>query len=288
MLPESIIRSLTQNLGESPQQLTTVGGGSINECFRFTLHDKVFFLKYNSQKQYPDIIQCEQEGHTALASSEVVKTPDILQYEQVEDYEFLLLPFIGSGKRGPLFWRELGTSLAKLHDQDVGDEFGWSRTNYLGSLPQYNQSNTDFTDFWIHQRILPQLKWAKDAHKIGQKEVKAFEKLFTKLNAIFPSLQPSLVHGDLWSGNIIGHDEAGAYFIDPAIHYGHSETDLAFTHLFGSFEPSFYQAYQEIRPLAPGFQDRISIYNLYPLLLHLNLFGQAYLPSISSSLKAFQ
>lgn len=184
------------------------------------------------------------------------------------------------------FWIEFGHLLADLHKRSA-DHFGFEYNNFIGRLHQKNGQHKDWVDFFRKERLIPQIEMAYDAHHIDSKVQGQFEILFTKLNTLVPPEAPSLVHGDLWSGNFLVSSDSRPVLIDPATHYGHRETELAFTHLFGGFDQLFYKSYQECYPLSPGFEERIEIHNLYPLLVHLNLFGAAYLSGIRNTLNKF-
>jgi len=173
-----------------------------------------------------------------------------------------------------------------LH-KNHSEYFGWSENNYIGSLRQNNTPHKDFISFFIKERLQKQIDLAKSKGLLDKEDIGAFDKLFNYLPEIIPEAQPSLVHGDLWSGNFIVNDSGVPYLIDPSIQYNFRETDIAFTYLFGGFDQQFYDSYHVDFPLAPGFQDRVKIYNLYPLLVHLNLFGKSYLGSIQSVLKFY-
>jgi len=182
--------------------------------------------------------------------------------------------------------QKLGLQLAQMHRNNAPD-FGFEKDNYMGSLPQSNRKHTTWKSFFIGERLKPMVKLAFDASFIGQKLVSDFEKLYEKLGDFFEEEKPSLIHGDLWGGNYLISSEGKPYLIDPAVSYGFREFDLAMTHLFGGFSADFYQAYEEEFPLQANWQKRIDLWNLYPLLLHLNLFGTGYLGQVKNGLKKF-
>lgn len=286
MIP-SIISNYIQDFHQTEiRDTSSVGGGSINYCLSYKANDKSYFIKYNSIEQFPDIIKCEVEGLKAIEQTNTIAIPEIIVYDQVQDLEFLILAFIEQGRPSPQVWELFGEQLAKLH-QNYGTYYGWGKNNYIGSLKQSNNHHVDFISFFQSERLQPQIDLAIRKGLLYKKEIDAFDKLFAHLPDIIPEAMPSLVHGDLWSGNFIVGSSGKPYLIDPSIQYNFRETDIAFTHLFGGFDQRFYESYHANFPLAPGFSERVKIYNLYPLLVHLNIFGSSYLSSIQSVLKFY-
>jgi len=287
LIPQTIQIKLQNFFQTKSINFETVTGGSINSAYSFKVNHDKYFLKFNHHQHYPDIITFEVEGLKALSDTHLINTPDIVLSEIVDDYEILVLPFIANEQVGKAFWEKFGSQLAAMHKESTADAFGWHQDNYLGSLKQHNTQDESWTSFWINQRINPQLKLAIDSGSLNKNDLALFEKLFKEANNIFPKVEPCLVHGDLWSGNFISNNDFGPTLIDPAIHYGHFETDLAFTYLFGGFDHTFYNSYEEVNPVEPNFSDRKNVYNLYPLLLHLNLFGSAYYQPIKRTISQF-
>ncbi|MDE0470602.1 MAG: fructosamine kinase family protein, partial [Ekhidna sp.] len=196
------------------------------------------------------------------------------------------LEWINGGVISDQFWASLGGQLAIMHQTDAG-KFGLDHDNYIGELPQSNAQHERWTDFFITERLEPQLKFAKDTHLVDKPILDGFQKLYNCLDRLVPKESPSFIHGDLWSGNFLCNANQKPVLIDPAVHYGHRETELAFTTMFGGFQQIFYDVYMEQYPLEKGFEERIHIHNLYPLLVHLNLFGSSYLNEIKRTLKKF-
>jgi len=201
-----------------------------------------------------------------------------------DHYQFLLLEFIEQRRRAPGYWEVLGHQLAQLHKCSAPSH-GLDHNNYIGSLAQSNKTHRSWLTFFIEERLSPLLKLAIDDHHAPGVWMRKFETLYARLPSLLPDGRPSLLHGDLWSGNVItGHDGLPC-LIDPAVYYGHREADLAMTHLFGGFEDGFYSSYESLYPLPTGFSERIDLYNLYPLLVHFNLFGASYAERITNILK---
>ena len=157
----------------------------------------------------------------------------------------------------------------------------------MGALQQTNTFTRSWTEFFIHHRLVPQINLAIGKAHLGKEDRARFEILFKKIDTIFDTGKPSLLHGDLWSGNFVCNDRSLPVLIDPAVYFGHRSMDLAMTTLFGGFDKIFYDAYQYHFPLPSNYSEQWELCNLYPLLIHLNLFGKGYLGDIRSILKRF-
>jgi len=262
------------------------GGGCINQGGRLRTTSGDFFLKWNAAKNFPSMFEAEAKGLQLLRDATVIDTPEVIGFGEEGISQFLILAFIEQEPPSNQYWKNLGRQLALLH-QVTGDSFGLDHDNYIGSLKQLNQRNSSWVNFFIEQRLNTQLKLAADAGLMDGAWIKNFELLYSKLPSLLPEEKPSLLHGDLWSGNLISNEKGEPCLIDPALYYGSRETDLAMTRLFGGFSNAFYVAYEETFPLLSGYAKRVDLYNLYPLLVHLNLFGGGYLKSIIAILKSF-
>jgi protein-ribulosamine 3-kinase len=263
-----------------------IAAGSHNQGVKLETSDGVFFLKLNFDHER-DILAKEAEGLQKLRKSTFLKVPETFGHGRIEDYNYLLSEFISTSRHQLDYWEELGLGLAHLH-LTQGKQFGLESDNYIASLHQKNHQNDNWLDFFIEQRLEPMLGMAYFEKLIPLDFLKKFQKIYPKMESLFPLEKPALLHGELWSGNVICNQQGKPCLIDPAIYFGHREMDLAFSRLFGGFDSRFYEAYESIVPLEPGFESRIGIYNLYPLLVHLNLFGVAYLPGIEKIIKHFQ
>jgi fructosamine-3-kinase len=173
----------------------------------------------------------------------------------------------------------LGQHLADQH-RCSSKSFGWEEDNYIGSLPQINTYKTNWSDFYAENRILFQIKIAFDSGIINKEVLNKVERFSAKIEEIFPNESPALLHGDLWGGNYFIDQNQQPLFYDPAVYYGHREIDIAMTRLFGGFSPEFYESYNESFPLEKDWESRIQFGQLYPNLVHLNLFGVGYLSSV--------
>jgi len=174
--------------------------------------------------------------------------------------------------------------LATLH-KTTQEDYGLDNNNYMGSLEQVNHKKKSLIDFFIECRLIPQIEMA--GNKLSKSDHEMFEALYKRLPSILIDEQPALVHGDLWSGNFMIGNKGQPVLIDPAVAYSSREVDIAMSRLFGGFDSVFYSSYEETYPTAPGLEERIDIYNLYPLLVHVNLFGGGYYQQVKNILNRF-
>lgn len=263
-----------------------VSGGCINNGGCLETYDGYVFVKWNYAARFKGMFSAEQKGLTLLAAPDCIRIPKVLYCYEGEEYSCLILEWLNSAPKQKDYWPILGRQLADLHRQTQSD-YGLDHDNYIGSLTQCNQPMEDWVDFFITQRLTPQLKLAQDSQKITAIDVKSFEVFYKKLPSLLVIESPALTHGDLWSGNLMTDDEGLPTLIDPAVAYTHREVDLAFTTLFGGFDEVFYETYNEAFPLESGYIERLDIYNLYPLLVHVNLFGGGYYQQVMSILNRF-
>jgi fructosamine-3-kinase len=285
-LPQSVKDRLKEAHNITVTGESSLSGGSINSAHHIKTNRGDLFLKWNPDAPI-DFFEKEAEGLKLLRSAETrLRIPDVIALETSGDGlpGFLVMEFIQSGISGDS--TEFGSEFARLH-QTKADEFGLISDNYIGSLPQSNQRQSDWESFFSDERINPQLKMAVDSGKMDQTALKAWTRISSKLDELLPGTDPSLVHGDFWSGNYMFDSKGCAVLIDPAVYYGHPEMDLAFSKMFGGFSTEFYKGYESVMPLEHGFDERVPIYNLYPLLVHVNLFGGHYISQANGVLKQF-
>tara|TARA_Y100001980_G_scaffold46067_2_gene28219 strand:+ start:6342 stop:7217 length:876 start_codon:yes stop_codon:yes gene_type:complete len=279
--------ALFQSLGQKVlvQSSRFVSGGCINNTLKLETDQGPFFLKWNDDTD-EDMFDKEAQGLQLLAAQNVVNLPTVLGRGKADGKNFLLLSFIQKNPPAPDFWQVFGHSLAHLHKVS-SPRFGLSHNNYIGRLPQSNEERDNWIDFFIEKRLEVQLGLAIYNGLVDKDFAKKFRLIYAQLPGLLPDEPSALLHGDLWSGNFMVGDKGLPYIYDPAIYFGHREMELAFTRLFGGFDRTFYQSYHDIFPLEPGFEQRIDIYNLYPLLVHVNLFGSSYLSGINQTLRRF-
>lgn len=263
-----------------------IAAGSHNQGIRLETPEGSFFLKINFDHER-DILKKEAAGLDLLRNSTFLQVPDVVGFGRVGDYNYLLMEFIQKRRQNSNYWENLGIGLAHLHLTQQS-QFGLEEDNFIASLNQRNLPTDKWLDFFVEFRLEPLIGKAYFDRLVPLDFLKRFQEIYPKLNGIFPEENPALLHGDLWSGNVICNEDGQPALIDPAVYFGHREMDLAFSRLFGGFDQEFYEAYDSAFPLAPGFESRMGIYNLYPLLVHLNLFGSAYLPGIERILKRFE
>lgn len=288
----SLAQALVSLYGNSVAITETdrLSGGDINKAYGLTLNTGAhIFMKANS-KANADFFTAEAAGLSAIEATGVIKTPEILctGTDDGEDvgYSFLLLKFIKSAKPRTDYWETFARDLAALHKADtkifeISGKFGFFQNNFIGARAQNNTPSDSWISFFRDNRLAPQFKDA-DSYFTAEDRTKITKLLDHLEDFLIEPNQPSLLHGDLWSGNVMCGPEGKAMLIDPAAYIGHAEADLAMTELFGGFPEKFYDAYREANPLEPGYENRRDLYNLYQLLNHLNLFGPTYLGPVLS------
>jgi protein-ribulosamine 3-kinase len=287
-IQQGVVSLLKQKVGDTLvlKDFSFTGGGCINNGGKLTTSHGTYFLKWNDAVKFPDMFQTEAKGLKLLAESKSMYIPKVIDAGEAGSFQFLILEFVAASNRTQHYWRDFGVQLAMLH-QHTSTSFGLDYNNYIGSLPQQNTLHTSWIDFFIHNRLDAQLRLAERSSLVDKSLRRNFETLYAKLPDLLVMEKPALLHGDLWSGNVMVNQHGAPSLIDPAVYFGHREMDIAMTQLFGGFNPEFLQVYHESFPLAPGVEERLQLYNLYPLLVHVNLFGGDYLAQVNSILRRF-
>lgn len=257
----------------TPQRPQQVGGGCINTTAILRDGARGFFVKTNGSERL-EMFAAEAAGLAELAATGTLRVPEPICWGQTDTHSYLVLELLELG--GPRKDAAAGRQLAALH-RISSETFGWPRDNFIGSTPQPNNQSRDWMGFWRDQRLGYQLAlaahngYARDLQDAGDRLLADLDNLLTHQSS------PSLLHGDLWGGNLGYLPNGQPVVYDPAVYYGDREADLAMTELFGGFGADFYAAYRDAWPLDPGYRVRKTLYNLYHVLNHLNLFGTGYL-----------
>lgn len=262
-------------------------GGDINEAYSLTFRDgRRIFMKTNGGKD-ASFFASEAAGLCAIARTGAVGTPRILGFGADAGRmgrSFLLLEFVSAKRKVSDYWETLGRELAAMHRADTKDlvpdgKFGFDNDNYIGMRQQINSPHESWIAFFRDCRLKPQFHAA--ARCFDAAYIRRITRLMDHLeNFLAEPDYPSLLHGDLWAGNVMTGNDGKAWLIDPAVYVGHAEADIAMTELFGGFPAAFYEAYREAGILPPDYRERRDLYNLYHLLNHLNMFGGGYLSSV--------
>lgn len=272
---EGISLSISQGTGRPfvLEKQQSVGGGSINSCYVISGSGHQFFLKLNNINRL-SMFEAEAEGLQAMAATETIRVPAVIAYGRCASHSFLVLEYISLSGRGSD--EQLGQQLAAMH-RHTQAHYGWHRDNTIGSTMQCNTPTDHWLEFWREQRLAYQYRLAQNNGYA--RSLVGMERLLSSLDVFFKDYHPvaSMLHGDLWSGNYGFAQNGAPVLFDPAFYYGDRETDLAMTELFGGFSQGFYRAYEQAWPLDDAYQQRKTLYNLYHVLNHVNLFGSGYL-----------
>ena len=275
---ETIWTAVAQHISEASgaafaiRSQQDVGGGCINTTTVLQDGKRRYFVKLNDAS-HRSMFEAEAEGLEEIARTRTVRVPAPICWGTAEHSTYLVLEYLELGGARSDHLERLGQQLAQMH-RATQDRFGWKRDNTIGSTPQINTPSRDWVGFWREHRLGFQLELAA---RNGRDLMRKGERLMAGLGEFFRDYRPvpSLLHGDLWGGNVGAAGQLPVIF-DPAVYYGDREADLAMTELFGGFSGRFYQAYHETWPLDPGYKTRKTLYNLYHVLNHFNLFGGGY------------
>lgn len=281
MLDADFTIHLNQSFSFSIKQATPLSGGDINAVFLLTTDQGNFVIKINDAQRFPEMFSLEKLGLESLAQSKSFITPEVLNVGTFKTKSYLLLEHIESGKPSVDFDEIFANNLAKMHQ--TTSAFGFQKDNYIGSLPQYNTEEASAADFYIKQRLMPQFKMAADrGFAFGDVDL-----LYKSIPDLIPDEPAALIHGDLWGGNFMVNSDGNPVLIDPATCYAPREMDLAMMRLFGGFNENTFDKYHEVFPLCEGWKARIKLWQLYYILVHVNLFGGHYYDTANSILKTY-
>lgn len=250
-----------------------VSGGCINQGYAVSGNGLIYFVKINQANQEA-MFAAESLGLKQIHATKTIRVPEPICWGIADKSSYLVLEWLEFGGGDSQSWEKMGQNLAHLHQVSLSDRFGWHCNNTIGSTPQINTISNNWADFFAHQRIGYQLRLAKERGGNFPDEDQVIPAISEILSQHQP--HPSLVHGDLWSGNAAITVDGEPVILDPATYWGDREVDLAMTELFGGFPAAFYRGYNDVFPLDAGYQKRKTLYNLYHILNHFNLFGGGY------------
>ncbi|PKK36556.1 ketosamine-3-kinase [Siphonobacter sp. SORGH_AS_0500] len=278
---------LLETLGFQPEvrEFQFIYGGNFNLAAKVLTAEGSFFIKWN-QGDHEGMFESEARSLNRLRQTDVLTIPAVHGYGQRSDGSYLMMDFLESSPQLSNYWMDFGQKLAQLH-RVTTEKHGLEFNNYIGALPQQNEWMDSGIDFFVENRLKVQAGRALYEGKLSNKLYDQFLKFCEKLPNLIPNEKPALLHGDLWSGNVMTGADGAVALVDPATYFGLREAEIAFTTMFGGFDTSFYTSYYEAFPVEPGFNDRIPLYNLYPLLVHVNLFAGGYLTAVERILRKY-
>jgi fructosamine-3-kinase len=278
---ERVVQAVESALGSTLLSWDAVSGGDINEAHEARLADgRMVFVKSNRAAP-PTLFEAEARGLAWLGEAKALRVPGVLAHGP----DFLVLEHIQPGRRDGKHDEMLGRGLADLHRSGT-PSFGLDHDNFIGRLPQANQPSPTWPDFYRDRRLEPQLRLAVDGGEASPAMRQGCARLFARLDELVgPPEPPARLHGDLWGGNAIVDERGLPCLIDPAVYGGHREIDLAMMRLFGGFGPRVFAAYEDAYPLAPEHEARVPLYQLYFLMVHVNLFGGGYVGQVEGVLR---
>lgn len=276
---------LQRQLGRRCLGARSLSGGDINAAFAVEFEGLGPVLVKTRDPAPANLFSTEAEGLRWLGEALALRVPRVLGFSEADQTPaFLILEYLESARPRQSFDETLGRGLAKLHRAGASS-FGFAQDNFIGTLPQQNTPTPSWAEFYRARRLEPQLKRAVESGKLSYAVRRDFDRLFAQLESLVgPHEPPSRLHGDLWGGNLHVDENGDPCLIDPAVYGGHREVDLAMMRLFGGFSERVFSAYQEDLPLAPAATERVALYQLYPLLVHTNLFGGSYAASVKRAL----
>jgi protein-ribulosamine 3-kinase len=263
---------------------TPVHGGDINQAFCIETNHGKFFIKLNDAAKYPQMFEKEANGLRALQKHFTLTVPSIVAVGKTESQQYLALEWLQVATPTNKAWEDFGHALAIMH-RTTNENFGWCEDTFIASIAQSNSWSKSWAEFYTQYRIMPLVTRLRNEHTFTEKDVQHAEKYCFYLANAIPDETPALLHGDLWSGNVMAvsaNDTTTMAIFDPDVYYGHREVDIAMTKLFGGFPTIFHDAYNEIYPLQNGWKERLPMFQLYPLLVHAVLFGGGYVGRVKS------
>lgn len=273
-------------LGSKIDSIEAVLGGDINDSFKIEAKGQVLFVKQNQISGLSGLLEKEVVGLELLRTHFHFKIPEVILCNSDEKTQVLVIEWIEQSQPTKKFWEIFGHQLAEMHSETRGS-FGLNHNNYIGTIPQCSAEMSNWKNFLVECRLQPLIMLARDSGVISDTELRLLEGSFNCIETGYPQEPPSLVHGDLWSGNYLVHSTGVPVLIDPAVYYGHRFMDLAMMHLFGGFHSRLFDAYAETYAFNSGWRKDLKHAKLVPLLVHLVLFGRGYWSELESIIKRF-
>ncbi|SER89006.1 Fructosamine-3-kinase [Gracilibacillus ureilyticus] len=269
-------------------KIQSISGGDINNAYYVRTEAREYFIKTN--KQVPaTFFQAEAEGLEQIRKTKTIRVPDVYHYEIASSNEeiCLMMEWIEPGK-SKTSGQLLGEQLARLHLAEAGSQYGMHGTTFVGEITQENALYDNWLIYYREKRLRAQLEIGINRGTIPINRRKLLEQLLDKLDRFIPEHPGvSLLHGDLWGGNWLTGPQGKPYLIDPSVVYGDNAFEIAFTEVFGGFPDTFYESYQYYYPLPDYYEEIKPLYQLFYLLVHLNLFGEGYGPSVDRILSRY-
>ncbi|EAR02829.1 fructosamine kinase family protein [Maribacter sp. HTCC2170] len=292
IFPESMISSsfkhhLEHVLGCPITRFEPVSGGDISKAFCIYTATNRFFSKINQSDLAKEMFLTEKLSLDSINQTNTIKAPEVIHLGQHHDGSYIIMEYVESKSPSSKEMEAFGHQLAAMHKYEIGSSFGREQDNFIGTLQQSNKKHSDWVQFYVGERLLPQLRLARSKELLSSNEIPKEIGLLKGCERLFPKIKPSLIHGDLWSGNYLINNEGVPFLIDPALYVGHYEVDMSMTQLFGGFSSPFYKAYETHFPKEILHNERKDIYQLYYLLVHLNLFGKSYSQAVKQLLKIY-
>ena len=273
-------------LGRRLRSVQSVSGGDIGESVQLECEDRTRLFAKHYPGGDPTMASAEAHGLAWLASAKALRVPSVLAASE-DSAPHLVLEWIDERPRAHDFEPMLGRGLAALH-RSGAPRFGLERNNFIGSLPQRNGPHETWAEFYSSERIAPQVEMAARAGLLPNDLMRRLERLCETMSEhVGPEIAPARLHGDLWAGNVIADERGHPCLVDPAVYGGHPEIDLGMMKLFGGFSARVFDAYREANPLPEDHEARTKLCQLYPLLVHVNLFGSSYVGSVAESVAQY-
>ncbi|WP_115461445.1 fructosamine kinase family protein [Winogradskyella aurantiaca] len=283
-MQKSLQKYIEDRIKSSITRITPVSGGDISSAYQISLHNsQEYFVKCNSKSTALEMFQKEQQGLELIAETKSIAVPNVKSIYHDNQISAIIMDFIPSKNTDSMDMTALGKELAQMH-QSSDSQYGLNTANFIGSLKQLNNQTSNWVSFYVQQRLQPQLSMATSLGLLKPSEIPSLNLMNNRINDVIVVNKPSLLHGDLWGGNYLIQCDGKPYLIDPAVYYGDKFVDIAMSQLFGGFTKDFYDSYFYWTPKVEQLEERIELYQLYYLLVHLNMFGRSYYPAVKRSL----